>query len=114
MRVLRGGKAGWTATGTLEEERQEALESVLAAMAAESDDPAHAEACRYLVEHLTAGSEIRVEDRSGASSRPLVGREWSQDSAFGQLELDLGPSLRRLPTTPVAMFRACARYWEFE
>jgi len=68
MRVLRSGKAGWTATSTLEEERQEALESVLTAMAAGSGDAAHAQACRYLVDHLTA------EIRGGGSGFVLAPR----------------------------------------
>jgi hypothetical protein len=56
MRVFESGKADWTAMSTLDEERQEALESVLTAMAAGTGDAAHAEACRYLMGHLTASS----------------------------------------------------------
>jgi len=53
---------------TFEEERREALESVLQAMAAEGPDAARSAACDYLLRHLTRARstplQLGPQDRS--------------------------------------------------
>lgn len=44
---------------TMEEERQEALEGVLEAMATEDPDSSRAAACSYLLRHLTGRCGLR-------------------------------------------------------